>query len=265
MTLSVVPIINLPSLYVNLISVTNNATTPNTKIDVGYGICRDQTNTFDLNIGNYNDAIAALSANTTTTIDAATNGINGLDTGTLAASRVYAVYVVADIQGANTTGAVVSRAAPSVGPTMPVGYSAYRLVGYMVTDASAHFLPMYTAGTGSNRLAMFDAPQATSITAGNATSYTAIDLSTLVPAVDNLPVYINSAFTPGAASRVLNLQSSGATGDQIVITGQVNAVVNSNQSMIVAKLVSSAPKVSYKVSNAGDAAAINVAGFAYYL
>ena len=148
---------------------------------------------------------------------------------------------------------------------MPSDYSVFRLVGFMATDSSVHFLPMYVSGSGSYRVAMFDAPQATAVTAGNATSYTAVDLSTLVPAIDYTQVFINSAFTPGAASRVLNLQSSGATGNQIVITGQVNGVVISSQSLLISRLASGAPKIAYKVSNAGDAVAINVAGFAYSL
>jgi hypothetical protein len=113
---------------------------------------------------------------------------------------------------------------------------------------------------------MYDAPQATAITAGAATSYTAIDLSALVPATTTQrPIYINSAFTPGAASRTLKLQPTGNTGDSITITGQVTSVVVTTQSYLFARVSSSLPKISYVVSNAGDAAAINVAGYEFFI
>ena len=151
-------------------------------------------------------------------------------------------------------------------PVMPFGYSAFALIGYAVTDSSAHFLKGYwTAGNSTSRLFMYDAPQATAITAGAATTYTAIDLSALVPTADNLPVWVSSAFTPGAASRTLKLQPTGATGDAVTITGQVTSVVVSSNSLVLAKLSSAVPKVSYIVSNAGDAAAINVAGYQFFI
>jgi hypothetical protein len=110
---------------------------------------------------------------------------------------------------------------------------------------------------------MYDAPQATAITAGNATSYTAIDLSAFVPAVASTPVFIDSALTPAAASQTLKLQPAGGTGDAVTITGQVAAVVVSSQSLVIAQLASGDPKVSYKVSNGAAAAAINVGGYQF--
>lgn len=238
--------------YCNGLGISNNATTPNTKLDVAVGNMLDSTGTFQVSL----DAAV--------TINAASTGLNGIDTGTFAASKVYAVFLIADPVSLKTSGCMISLSYTA--PTMPTGYSAFALIGYAVTDASAHFLPgFWTAGNSSSRLFMYDAPQATSITAGAATSYTAITLTTLVPTADNLPVWISSAFTPGAASRVLNLQPTGATGDAIAITGQVTSVVVTSNSLVLAKLSSSVPKVSYKVSNAGDAAAINVAGYQFFI
>jgi hypothetical protein len=80
-----------------------------------------------------------------------------------------------------------------------------------------------------------------------------------------LPVYINTAFTPGAASRTLNLKPSSGTGDAITITGQVTSVVVTTQSFLVAQDSVNVSKISYKVANAGDAVAINVAGYQFFL
>ena len=265
MTSTYTPAQTLPFLYINGILVKNNAAAPNTSIDVGPGICRDSTNTFDLNIGNAGGVISNVTADTTTTINTNNVGANGLDTGVLLASKMYYIYVIQDMFGTNGSAAIASLNGPATGPVMPFGYNAHRWVGCYATDASVHFLVGYYQGNNNTRELFYDAPQATAITAGNATAYTAVDLVTLVPNLEGVPVWIASAFTPGAASRVLNLQPAGATGDAITITGQVTSVVVSTNSYIRSSLSSSLPKISYKVTNSGDAVALNVAGFVLYL
>lgn len=238
--------------YANGLRISNDATTPNTKLDVAVGNIMDSTGTFQLQLG------------TAVVINAANTGLNGIDTGALAASTVYAVHLVCDPVTLQTAGCMISLS--STAPTLPFGYGFFALIGYVVTDASVHFLKGYwSAGNSTQRLFMYDAPQATAITAGAATTYTAVVLTTLVPAVDLTPVYINSSFTPGAASRVLKLQPGGATGDSIIITGQVTSVVVTSQSYLYSRLVTSAPNISYLVSNAGDAAALNVAGYQFFI
>lgn len=238
--------------YANGLGISNNATTPNTKLDVATGTILDSTGTFQLVLG------------TAVTINAANTGLNGIDTGTFAASKVYAVHLVCDPQTLQTAGCMISLSATA--PTLPTGYSAFALIGYAVTDSSAHFLKGYwTAGNSTNRLFMYDAPQATSITAGAATSYTAVDLSTLVPTADNLPVWVATSLTPSAAGRGVFLQPTGATGDAVISLGQVTSVVVDANNLVLAKLSSSLPKISYKVSNGSDAVAINVAGYQFFI
>ena len=238
--------------YFNGLGISNDATTPNTKLDVAAGSCLDSTGTFQLSLS------------TAVVINAASNGLNGLDTGSLAASTVYAVYLVSDPVTQQATGAMISTSL--TGPLMPFGYSAWSLIGYVVTDASVHFLKGYwKSADGALRLFLFDAPQATAVTAGAATSYTGVSLAKWVPAFNNVYAIINTAFTPGAASRVLDLQAGNATGDQIIVTGQVTSVVVTTQSNVLSQLVAGVPTINYKVSNAGDAVAINVAGFYFDL
>src|SRR6202041_296319 len=132
--------------------LSNDATTPNTVLDVAAGTCLDSTATFQL------------SSQATILINGAANGLNGLDTGTLAASKVYAVYVVADPFLQNPTGAMISLSLTA--PLLPYNYAAFALIGYVATDASAHFLKGYwTNSDGSSRKFLFDAPQATAVTA----------------------------------------------------------------------------------------------------
>lgn len=235
--------------YAYGLGLSNNATTPNTKLDVAVGSILDSSKTFQLNL------------DVAVTIDASVVGLNGIDTGALAASTLYKVFLVADPQSYNVTGAIISASST---PVLPYGYGAYALIGYVATDGASHFLKGYwTDDKSSLRTFMYDAPQATAITAGNAVAYTAIDLSALVPAVANIPVYVDSALTPSAASQTLKLQPAAGTGDMVTITGQVNAVVVSSQDLVIATLVAGLPKVNYKVSNAGAAAAINVGGYQF--
>jgi hypothetical protein len=235
--------------YAYGLGLSNNATTPNTKLDVAAGSVLDSSKTFQLNL----DA--------SVTINAAVNGLNGLDTGSLAASKLYYVYLIAGTSSGYVPGAMISLSST---PLMPYGYDAYAVIGYVATGAGSTFLKGYwTDDKSSLRTFMYDAPQATAITAGNATSYTAIDLSALVPAVANTPVFVDSALTPSAASQTLKLQPAAGTGDAVTITGQVNAVIVSSQSLVMATLASGLPKVNYKVSNAGAAAAVSVGGYQF--
>jgi hypothetical protein len=245
----------VPFSYINGLGISNDATTPLTKLDVASGTCIDSTNTFQLTLPS------------TVVINGATNGLNGLDTGALAASKVYAVFVVADPVDNNPTGCMISLSYTL--PLMPFGYSAFRLIGFVVTDSAVHFLKGYWTDTdSSSRLFMYDAPQATGITAGNSTTYANVDLTGLVPLINNLPVWIYSNYNPSAASQVLNLQPGNATGDAISIISQVTSVHVATESLVLAQTVTisavPSPTVNYKLTS-GGAVAIDVAGYQFFL
>lgn len=240
------PVVNAPYLSVNGLEI---AITGNSTATVQDGRAR--------NSSNENDIILESAA----TLDASNNGLNGLDTGSLANATLYALYVVGDSSGNNDAGVILSASASS--PLLPFGYDMYRLIGYIRTDGSAHFLSGYWYGTANERMFMYDAPIATAVTAGNATSYTAVSLDTFVPDVDGLAVWIAYAFTPGAAGRALNLTPGNATGNAVTITGQVTSVVVSGNAMVIERVTSGVPEIDYKVANSGDAVALNVAGYQY--
>lgn len=237
--------------YANGLKISNNVATPNTKLDIATGSILDSTGVYQLSVS------SAL------TINAANSGLNGIDTGSFAASKIYYVYVIADPVAQQATGAMISLSAT---PLMPFGYSAYALIGYAVSDSAVHFLKGYwTAGNSCYRKFVYDAPQATAVTAGAQTSYTAVALTNLVPVVEDTPVSIAFAFTPGAASRVLNMTPGNGTGDAVTITGQVTSVVVSDNVMVMSKVTSAVPEIDYKVSNGGDAVNIKVAGYDFVL
>ena len=262
----VVPFLTQKFLYINECKISNDATTPNTVLDVSAGICRDQSDTFDLNLGNYDNFKQTPTANSVTLLNAAVNGINGLDTGSLAASTVYYVYVVADPVSANQTGVILSLAAPSVGPLMPFGYSAFRHIGYAVTDSSMHFLLAYHAGNNNTRKFVYDAPISVGTTSTEA-AYTAVNLTKFVPLVNNIPVYFNATIN-GTAADTLKLQPGAASGDAVTIVAAVTSQTLEQQVMVLAQntLISSvlSPTINYKNSGT-DTITIAVGGFDYYI
>jgi hypothetical protein len=244
-----------PSSYVNGLQISNDPTTPNTLLNVGSGVTIDSTDTFQM------------INNGSIVINAATIGLNGIDAGTLAASTLYAVYLVSDPVTLRPIGAMISlnyaKPTTSLQPVMPFGYSAFKLIGFAATDGSAHFLPGYwTAGNSSYRLFMYDAPLATAITAGTSTSYVNTNLIGAVPNINNTPVLVNTVFTPTAAGSALVLQPGNATGGAATILGQVAAVVVNSVSLVMAQPVVistvSSPVVNYKVVGS---VAVDVAGY----
>lgn len=261
------PIVNQPSLYINGLIISNDPTTPNTVLNVSAGQCRDSNNVVDMQLGDFlGEGFGT--PNSITILNAAVNGINGLDTGVLVLSTVYAVYLISDSSNYRPTGVILS--ANQSLPLLPFGYDTYRKIGYWATDASVHFLLGYYSVSGVGvRDFFYDAPQATAITAGHAVAYTNVNLIKWVPVVNNIAVYIASSYVPATAGNSLKLQPGNATGDAITITGQVATVaVTSNskllsQNVTISSVVS--PVINYKESNASDAVAINVAGFAISL
>lgn len=237
--------------YANGLGLSNNSTTPNTKLDVASGSILDSTGVYQL--------ISSASI----TINAATTGLNALDTGTLAASTVYAVHLVADPVSSQTTGALISLS--STAPLLPFGYSAFKLIGYVTTDSSAHFLKGYwSAGNSAQRTFTFDAP-IICLNAGTQTSYTGVALTTFVPAVDNTPVSIYSNWTANAAADIEALQGYNSTGDAITIVAPVAGATahTTSTNTVLAQLNSTAPSIKYKVS--AGTISLYVAAYTFFI
>jgi len=240
------PVVNAPYLDVSGLEL---AVASTTTLTMALGIARNSTNQADI----------LLPAGVT--INAATNGINGLDTGVLVLSTLYTVYAVGDSTNNNVGGAVLSASA--VSPTLPVGYDMWRKIGYVRTDASVHFLAGYWFGSANERLFTYDVPIATAVTAGASATYAAVTLATFVPAVSQLPVLIECNWTANAANDTLALQGFNSVGDTVKYIAPVAGATAHTivRDYVNAQLDSGVPKINYKVSAA--AVAINVAGYQY--
>lgn len=119
----------LPS-YLAGLQLSNNSGAPTTKIDVATGVCADSTNT------------VMMQQSASETIDCATTGALGLDSGSLGNSTWYHVFKIMKTDG--TDSLVASTSVSS--PTMPSGYTYKRRIGSFKTDGSAHILPFTQIG-----------------------------------------------------------------------------------------------------------------------
>lgn len=247
-----------PFQYINGLGLSNDGTTPNTLLDVAIGNALDSTGTFQIGL------------TAPVKVNSAINGLNGLDTGAIAANKVYAVYLVADPVTLQASGCMISLSLTA--PLLPFGYSAFLLIGYVVTDGSKNFLKGYwTAGNSSTRTFTYDAFQATAVTAGASTSYANVDLTKFVPLVNNTPVSIYTNFAPNAAADILSLQAGNATGDEVIITAQAAAgtahMTNLNTLLAQTVAISTVPSptINYKVSTGSAAVAVDVAGYTWFV
>lgn len=241
------PIVNQPFLYMNGLLLSNDATTPHTKLDIAAGICRDSNNVIDINLGNYLGLSGIGTANSATVINFAVNGINGLDTGTFAASTGYYIFAIADSSEKKVPGAIASLSASA--PVLPFGYDSIRLIGWVLSDGSTFLLPFYASGFGSNKYFQWDAPIAVTVTAsGTSATYSAMDFSVGMPSSNFANVYFYYKWTNNAANDQLKFQPTGATGDFVAINGIVAGVAQEDQLQILPLLATAKPEVSYKTS-----------------
>lgn len=253
---SLVPVVNAQYLNINNLQV---SWASNTTLTVEDGQARDASNSYDIIVNT--DGVG-------TTINGAVNGFNGLDTGTLADNKMYYVYAIMDPAGFNPSGFILSLSSTlpqlPAGP-FPSGYSAYRLIGFALTNGSAQFLLFYQTGSNSARYYQYDAPVSITVTAsGTSTTYSPMDFSVAVPLVNFGRVAMEWTWTNNAAGDSLNFQPTGGTGNTITKRGIVAGVIVEDQGLILPLIASSKPEISYKTS-AGTLNSVLVQGFEFNL
>lgn len=242
------PTLIVPELYRVGFKVTNDATTPNSIVNVGIGQCRDSTDTFQI------VSSVAMTAVTTTT------GLNALDTGTVAANTLYAIYVVGDPVSNKPTGLLLSTN-HSV-PLMPYGYSIYRLIDFIATDGSSNFYKMFWSGSFDARMMSYGAPAAATYTP--ATSATQVVLTRWVPAVSAAIVTLQCAVTPATAGNTLSLGPTSALNTMAKTSSSVLTVAQQAILRLPITLVSGVPSIYATSTSASDTVVISVMGVEYY-
>lgn len=119
----------MPRGYLAGMKLSNNATTPNTKVDIAIGSCRDDTDVIDIK------STAAL------TVDFGVVGANGLASGAIAANTWYHVFAIM-----KSDGTIAGLASTSMTPALPTGYTYRRRLGSVKTNASSQILAFTQQG-----------------------------------------------------------------------------------------------------------------------
>jgi len=236
-------IVNYPFSNISGLKV---AWASNTTLTVAAGVCRDSTNTIDMTL-----AAAA-------TINAAVVGVNGIDTGTFAASKCYAVHLIGDDAGFETPVALLSLSATA--PTLPSGYNIFRRIGWAFSDSGTHFILLEVCGDGLVREYAYDEPVA-ALSTGTSATFAAVALTEKVPAVTDVLVRLQLDLVPNAAGDAAYLRSGGSSATNgAVMYGSVASKKSSQELSVVSKLVTAAPTIEYKVTASGSLNAL-ILGF----
>jgi len=101
-------------------------------------------------------------------IDLSTNGAGGLDTGSVAANTVYAIYVM------DSSGVVSGIASTSFSAPSGIGTAKYRRVGALCTNGSAKVIEYTQTGANHSRSVTFssDPTSRRVVTSGSSATYT---------------------------------------------------------------------------------------------
>ncbi len=240
------PIVNAGIKYVNGLHIAKTAAKT---MSMAAGAARDWTNT--------NDIILSADAS----INGAAVGANGVDVAALVASSMYAVYVIGDSTKYQATAGLLSLDAEQ--PNLPGGYDMYRRVGWILTDGSANILQFWQYGEGQDRTYYYDVG-ISELSAGSATSFTAIDLATSVPPIATQVIF-DALYVPNGATDVAEFLPFGSTAtDGNVVFGYGVAGDQRGMITIPCELDDGVPKIQYKVT-AGDTLTLLTAGYIDYL
>ncbi len=243
-----IPVEQLPFLYISGMNISAASTT---RLAIAPGQCRDSADNLDIP---FDSAFY---------INPAVNGAGGLDSGSLAASTNYAVWVIADSTNKKQPSALLSLWS-NAAPLIPLGYDSYRLLGMAQTDGSVHFTAALIFNTSSSK-GFYLQPAISVLSGGNQTSFTAIDLSTAIPTT-TAPFVIALGivtFIPAAVGDTLQFRPTGssATANLVTITGRVAGVAQTDLVVLHCGVGSSKPEVDYKVTASGDAASMSIYGY----
>lgn len=254
-----IPMVNAGLLYVNGLQLSSNSTTPTTWFNVAAGMCRDHTNTNDI----------VISSNLI--VDIARVGAGGLDRGAIAASTLYAVYAIGSSSNQLGNGQPYSAYPGSVvistnftQPVLPFAYDMFRRIGTVATSSGSTLRLFTQIGSGSVRTMWYNAPLATSITAGNSTVYDQVELNFVTGAVPAqvCTVILDVILTPATAGNTVYLSATGTgPSDYASFTAPVAAVSSNNMLFCPSTVIGGVADLFYKVSNASDLALISVRGF----
>jgi hypothetical protein len=248
-----IPIVNLGNLYVSGLNLTYLTTTT---FSVAAGQARDSSDVNDIVL----DAAV--------TVNVRTNGVNGLDIGTLAANAIYYVFIVGDSTKYEDPCALISLSATA--PVLPVGYDMFRRIGAIKGDATAApntlILPFHQRCFGLDRAMYYMTPIATAIAAGNALVWTDVILTTFVPTTATSVIAQSRLTSDAGGTRYALFAASALVAVNVltvyeVIMTSAASVVSIETLVVPCTNTAGVMTCQYAVSDAAAALAVFVGGY----
>ena len=260
------PVYELGNVYLSGLKISYASTTV---IAIAPGQARDANNIIDMPVGYVNlqgftnPALQYLNYMPPLLVSTLVNGPNGLDTGAIAASTQYAIFLIGDSRGYNQVAGLLSLTS-NAAPIMPLGYDSFRLLGFAATDSSKHFV--YATNKPQNISAILPyylSPSISVLSGGTSTTFAAIDLTTnsALPTttLENIILGIQVTYTPAAANNVLQFRPTGssATANLPTIIGVAAGIAQTQYVVMIAGVGSNKPEIDYIVT-ASDTVSVSV-------
>lgn len=190
---------------------------------------RDRTNTYTIEI-----PVGGLN------VDISTSGLGGLDTGVVAVSTPYTLYLIGDDDGILDGSAVWSAEFnEAVGPTLPAGYDHWKKTTLsVVTDSAGNFTRLKLAGGWPYspqylydvKLAYFNTPAAPSylpgatsvLSQGQAVVYTDVNCQAFMPPDSReASLYILTEHA-GTGTAYYNIKEKGGATDYLEVVASTS-------------------------------------------
>lgn len=213
------------------LSISNNVSSPTTTMDLTATAVTVETS----------GGVAYRLQNVSVSINVSSSGANGLDTGSVANSTWYYLYVIYN----PSTGTVAGLASTSAtSPTLPSGYTAYSRFGANVTDGSALFYRIIQKGNRVQYVvtAGTNTASARSMATGTAGSvitptWSALSVSSYVPTTARSIIITvvggNTSSTLVAPNNAYGALSSGTNPPPVIVTAATNTFPRSTVDMIL--------------------------------
>lgn len=192
------------------------------------------------------------------TLDITASGANGLDAGLEAADTWYFIWLIKK----SSDGTVASLLSTSdTAPTMPSGYDLKRLVGAVRNNSSSHFLRFFQDDAN---VKLDDCYTVVSFTTSPPTSYTAVDISAVVPAGYTASVRIHGQIS-GDETHMIVRRSSAQTGSFSFAYVSTTATRQTSSDEIEVALADNGSFEYYILSGWTDMAQGFIRVFGYYM
>jgi len=196
----------------------------------------------------------------TIAIDLSTSGAGGLDTGSEASSTLYTVYIIADSTGTNPVDGVFSLNQTT--PTLPAGYDYFRRVGAARNNSSSNIIDFVQEGNSNDRRMVYNtnASNVQVLSSGSASTYTAVDLSDLMPVTSIKPILAYN-FQSDNKNNFVTLRSTGSSITDSGFKMQMQGDKNRDGFGVIEPITDSAQSIDYQVSEADDDLDLSVIGY----